>query len=63
MQKTNFKCPKCKKRLIVGKKLHASYECPFCHYTMLLTRQDVRKGWKPYRNWFNLDSRSKKKSN
>lgn len=47
--KPNFKCPKCKKKVAVGKKLHASYTCPNCHYSMVLTREDVQRGWKPYR--------------
>ena len=53
--KPNFKCPKCKKKVAVGKKLHASYTCPNCHYSMVLTREDVQRGWKPYRGWFKID--------
>ena len=50
--KANFKCPKCKKGVVVGKKLHASYTCPNCHYAMVLSREDVNRGWKPFRPMF-----------
>lgn len=63
MQRENFKCPKCKKKLVVGKRLHASYECPHCHYTMVLTREDVMRGWKPYRSWFRIDEKPRTSKN
>lgn len=47
--KTNFKCPKCKKGIRVGKKLHASFTCPNCHYTMVLSKEDVARGYTKYR--------------
>jgi transposase-like protein len=53
--KPNFKCPKCKREITVGKKLRASYTCPLCGYSMVLTREDVLKGTKPYRSWFRTD--------
>ena len=44
--KANFKCPKCKKMIVVGKKLHARYTCPNCHFSMLITREDKLAGTK-----------------
>lgn len=53
--KLNFTCPKCKKRIAVGKRLHGCYTCPNCHYTMVLSREDVNRGTVPYRGWFKVD--------
>lgn len=51
--KENFKCPKCKQMTKVGKKLHASYTCPNCHYQMLISRQERQQGHVNYkRNFF-----------
>ncbi|WP_300924649.1 hypothetical protein [uncultured Clostridium sp.] len=53
--KTNFICPKCKKHIVVGKKLHATYICPNCHYHMVLSKEDVQKGTMPYKSWFKVE--------
>lgn len=53
--KSNFICPKCKKGIVVGKRLHGSYICPNCHYAMVLTKEDVIRGTKPYRGWFKVE--------
>lgn len=51
--KSNFKCPKCKKKVAVGKRLHASYTCPCCKYQMLITRKEREQGHVNYkRNFF-----------
>lgn len=42
--KTNFVCPKCKKHIRVGDKLHATYTCPNCHYVMVLSKKDISNG-------------------
>lgn len=55
--KPNFICPKCKSEIVVGKKLHGSYTCCHCHYTMILTKEDVMRGTKPYRGWFKTDEK------
>lgn len=46
---TNFRCPRCKKEIKVGK-LRASYTCPHCKYSMVLTREDKIRGWTSYKN-------------
>lgn len=53
--KTNFVCPKCKAKIVVGKRLHGSYTCCHCHYTMVLSKEDVAKGTVPYRGWFKVE--------
>ena len=42
--KKNFKCPKCKTMQSVGKRLHASWQCPKCHKTLFITKEEVRRG-------------------
>lgn len=59
--KPNFKCPKCKKGIVVGKRLHGSYTCPNCHYTMVLTKEDLIRGTKPYRGWFKVETETYRK--
>ena len=50
---TNFICPRCKKRIKVGK-LRARYKCPLCGYTMLITKEEKLKGKKnTQRNFLN----------
>ena len=53
--KTNFTCPKCKKKIKVGKQLHAIYTCPNCHYNMVLSEEDVMKGYQSFRGRFKAD--------
>ena len=47
--KHTIKCPKCKKELEVSR-FRSSYVCPFCNHPMIITREDIFKGYKPYRN-------------
>lgn len=47
--KPNFKCPKCKQMVCVGKHLHASYHCPKCGYGMVLTAKERQQGYKDYK--------------
>lgn len=61
--KTNFICPKCKKGIRVGKRLHGSYTCCNCHYTMVLTKEDVMRGTAPYRTWFKVDGENRRPFN
>lgn len=61
--KLNFKCPKCKRKISVGKKLHASYTCPNCNYGMVLSKEDVYRGTKPYRSWFKIEDENNKSFN
>lgn len=56
--KTNFTCPKCKKHIVVGSKLHAIYTCPNCHYHMVLSKDDVQKGTMPFRGWFKVEGQT-----
>ena len=44
MSKGNFKCPRCKKMVNVGKKLRAQYTCPNCHTSLLISREERNQG-------------------
>ena len=46
--KPNFKCPRCKKGIRVGR-LRSSYTCPNCKFDMLITREDKQAGYKIFR--------------
>lgn len=57
---TNFKCPKCKETVKVGR-LHASYTCPKCRESMLISHEEKMLGHKIFRKKFmNNKSRFKK---
>ena len=53
--KANYTCPKCKKKIKVGKQLHAIYTCPNCHYNMVLSEDDVSKGYVPFKGKFKME--------
>ena len=55
--KENFKCPKCKQRIKVGKQLHSSYKCPHCHYQFLISREERLQGYCNYKRNFMLDAK------
>lgn len=42
--KPNFKCPLCKKDIVVSRNLKARYTCPNCHNSMLITEEDRLHG-------------------
>ena len=48
---TDFKCPRCKKMVKVGR-LHASYTCPKCRESMLISHEEKMLGNKIYRKNF-----------
>lgn len=50
--KPNFKCPICKRSVIVGKHLHASYTCPNCHHGMIISDQERSQGHVNYKKNF-----------
>ena len=52
MNKTNFRCPRCKKGIRVGKHLHAVFECPMCHAQMVIDREERANGRKKYQKNF-----------
>lgn len=53
MDKTNFQCPKCKKKIRVGKKLHADYQCCYCGNQIVIDREERQQGHVTYkRNFF-----------
>lgn len=45
----NFKCPKCKTQQSIGKKLHASWTCPKCHFKLIPTREIRALGYVPFK--------------
>jgi len=47
--KPNFKCPKCKTMQRIGKRLHASWMCPHCHFRMVPTKELRQLGYMPFR--------------
>ena len=52
--KSNFKCPKCKKMITVGKKLRANYICPKCGFNMVISKKEKDQGYMILkRNFFN----------
>ena len=46
---TDFKCPKCRKIQKVGKQLHASWTCPNCHFTTVLSGEDKSRGYRLFK--------------
>lgn len=42
---TNFKCPRCRKIIKVGR-LRAKYTCPLCNNDMIITRNEKMEGRK-----------------
>lgn len=52
--KENFKCPKCKKSIKVGKRLHASYTCPNCHNQFTISREEKLQGHVTFKKNFFL---------
>ena len=47
--KENFKCPRCRTMQSLGKRLHASWECPHCHNTIIPNKQDRMFGYRPFK--------------
>lgn len=45
---TDFKCPRCKKTIKVGR-LHAKYNCPRCNTGLLITREEKQQGKLEYK--------------
>ena len=50
--KTNFRCPRCRKEVTVGKRLHAKYTCPNCHTQMVVSSEERDKGHVNYKHNF-----------
>ena len=50
--KPNFQCPRCRKTIKVGKKLHSDYTCPNCHTSMLISREEKLQGHVNYKRNF-----------
>ena len=48
---TDFKCPKCRKIVKVGR-LHASYTCPKCGEGMLISYEEKMLGHKIFKKRF-----------
>ena len=48
---TDFKCPKCRKIVKVGR-LHASYTCPKCGESMLISYEEKMLGHKIFKKRF-----------
>ena len=42
---TNFRCPRCRKIIKVGR-LRAKYTCPLCNNDMIITRNEKMEGRK-----------------
>lgn len=53
----NFKCPRCKKMVKVGKRLRASYTCQYCGRGMVITREERSQGFANYKRNFFLSNR------
>ena len=49
MQKTKFKCPKCRTQQELGKRLRASWTCPHCGNVIVPTREDKLRGYRPFK--------------
>lgn len=47
--KSNFKCPRCKTKQKLGKHLHASWQCPHCHNTIVPNIEDKLLGYRPFK--------------
>lgn len=52
MNKNNFQCPRCKKKVRVGKKLHAEYTCPICKNQIVIDREERQQGHVTYKKNF-----------
>lgn len=50
--KANFQCPRCRKKIKVGKRLHSDYTCPNCHTSMLISRDEKLQGHVNYKRNF-----------
>ncbi len=47
--KENFRCPRCKRMQHLGKRLHASWQCPDCGNTIIPTKRDQMLGYRPFK--------------
>lgn len=50
--KDNFKCPRCRKGLKVGKHLRSRYICYNCKAGMLISKEEVNQGHVNYKRNF-----------
>ena len=50
--KPNFTCPRCRKKIKVGKHLHAEYECPNCHNQLCIDYKERQQGHVNYKRNF-----------
>lgn len=50
--KANFKCPRCRKMQKVGKRLHASWTCPNCHNSIVISKEVKEAGFVKYKKDF-----------
>lgn len=48
MREPNFTCynPDCQRKIIVGKRHKAKHTCQFCGKQLVITREDLHKGYK-----------------